>query len=876
MAQLTPMMQQYFEIKKEYPDTILMFRLGDFYEMFFDDAKTASKELELVLTGRNCGQEERAPMCGVPFHSADGYIARLVAKGYKVAICEQTEDPASAKGLVKRDVIRVVTPGTVIESSMLDESKNNYLACVCQDNMGAGLCFADVSTGEVHVTSIENENPTADIINELGRYLPKEILLNPTAAVSPEIKEFIVKRMNSTAEMLADERFNYNDCLKTVLNHFKKDSLEQFSFEFANSAVRALGVALQYLYETQKTDLENIREIDYYSGARYMRLDLAARRNLELTETMRSREKKGTLLWVLDRTKTAMGKRLIRSWVEQPLLNCAQISRRHNAVDELCQNTELLGDVTEALSGIHDLERLMTRIAYGTANARELRSLSSAIEKLNPVRELLKDTKCAMLREIHDEIDPLEDVFTLIDSAIVEEPPFTVREGGMIKDGFHEELDSLHSMVSDGKGFLAGIEAAEQERTGIKKLKIGYNRVFGYYIEVSNSYKELVPEDYIRKQTLTNCERYITQELKDLESKVLGAQERMVQLEFQIFSDVRTRVADELHRVQSTAHAVARLDVLSSFAQVAVRYDYCRPVVDGSDVLKITDGRHPVVEKMLNDALFVPNDTVLDNGENRCAIITGPNMAGKSTYMRQVALIVLMAQIGSFVPARDAHIGIVDSIFTRVGASDDLAAGQSTFMVEMSEVAAILTHATSKSLIILDEIGRGTSTYDGMSIARAVLEFTADPKKLGAKTLFATHYHELTELEGILEGVKNYNIAVKKRGDDITFLRRIVRGGADGSYGIEVAKLAGVPNSVVKRARVILKALESSAVSVVSQKEVSNAEEESSFQETDVQMSLTGNAHAELISELKMLDVNTLTPIEAMSKLYEFVKLANT
>lgn len=876
MAQFTPMMQQYFEVKKEYPDAILMYRLGDFYEMFFEDAEIASKELELVLTGRNCGQEERAPMCGVPFHSAESYIARLVANGHKVAICEQTEDPATAKGLVKRDVIRVVTPGTVIESSMLDESQNNYLACICQDNMGAGVCFVDVSTGEVHVTSIENENPQTDIINELGRFLPKEILMNAASSVSHEIKDFIVKRMNSSAELLAEERFNYNDCLKTVLHHFKKDSLEQFNFEFANSAVRALGVALQYLYETQKTDLENIREIDYYSGARYMRLDLAARRNLELTQTMRNREKKGTLLWVLDNTKTAMGKRLIRSWVEQPLLSCAQISRRHNAVDELCESTELRQDIIEHLSGIYDLERLMTRIAYGTANARELRSLSSAIEKLNPLRNLITDCKCEMLREIYNEIDPLEDIFSLIDSAIMEEPPFTVREGGMIKDGFHEELDSLHSMVSDGKGFLAKIEAEEQERTGIKKLKIGYNRVFGYYIEVSNSYKELVPETYIRKQTLTNCERYITQELKELESKVLGAQERMVQLEFQIFSDVRERIAEQLHRVQSTAHAVARLDVLCSFAQVAVRYDYSRPVVDGSSVLKITDGRHPVVEKMLNDSLFVPNDTMLDSGENRCAIITGPNMAGKSTYMRQVALIVLMAQIGSFVPARDAHIGIVDSIFTRVGASDDLAAGQSTFMVEMSEVASILNHATSKSLIILDEIGRGTSTYDGMSIARAVLEFAADPKKLGAKTLFATHYHELTELEGILEGVKNYNIAVKKRGDDITFLRRIVRGGADGSYGIEVAKLAGVPNSVVKRARVILKELESSAASVVSQKEVSlnsDIPEEETFEE---QMSMSSNAHEELILSLRNLDVNTLTPIEAMTKLYEFVKLANT
>lgn len=875
MAPLTPMMQQYLEVKQQYPDAILMFRLGDFYEMFFEDAKTASRELELVLTGRDCGQEERAPMCGVPFHSADSYIARLVAKGYKVAICEQLEDPALAKGIVKRDVIRVVTPGTVIENSMLDESRNNYLACVCVGEDGAGLCFADVSTGEVHLTDFSADGCEDALMNEFGRYMPSEALMNAGAAVLPKFKSFLSKRMNLTAELLEDEQFDLAACTGLVLRHFQKASLDELELSSAPDAVRALGAALVYLKEAQKAELDNIRELDFYSSARFMRLDLAARRNLELTRTMRSGEKRGTLLWVLDRTKTAMGKRLIRSWVEQPLLSCAQISRRLNAVDELFSDTMLRRDEIENLTGIYDLERLMTRIAYGTANARELRSLSAAIEKLAPLRARLEGCKSAMLCEIFRDIDPLEDLFTLVDSAIVEEPPFTVREGGMIKPGFHEELDSLHALVTDGKGFLAQIEQREQERTGIKKLKIGYNRVFGYYIEVSNSYKELVPEDYIRKQTLSNCERFITQELKELESKVLGAQERMVQLEYQIFSDVRTRVADELYRVQRTAHAVARLDVLCSFAQTAVSYDYTRPVVDASDRLEITDGRHPVVERMLEDAPFVPNDTALDCKDYRCAIITGPNMAGKSTYMRQVALITLMAQIGSFVPARSAQIGVVDSIFTRVGASDDLAAGQSTFMVEMSEVASILQNATAKSLILLDEIGRGTSTYDGMSIARAVLEFCADSKKLGAKTLFATHYHELTELENQVAGVKNYNIAVKKRGDEITFLRRIIRGGADGSYGVEVAKLAGVPVSVVKRARVILKALEGGARSGAGPAEIPDAAELPEEEENPLlQISIAGNTNAEIMEQLKNIDVNTLTPIEALTMLHELVRKA--
>lgn len=875
MPPLTPMMQQYLEVKKQNPDAILMFRLGDFYEMFFEDAKTASRELELVLTGRDCGQEERAPMCGVPFHSADGYIARLVAKGYKVAICEQLEEPAQAKGIVRRDVIRVVTPGTVIENSMLDEARNNYLACVCAGEEGVGVCFADVSTGEVRLTDFAADGCEDALMNEFGRYLPSEVLLNAGAVILPKFKTFLVKRMSLTAELLEDGQFDLPACTEQVLRHFQKASLDALELTSAPDAVRALGAALAYLKNTQKAELENIRTLDFYSSARFMRLDLAARRNLELTRTMRSGEKRGTLLWVLDRTKTAMGKRLIRSWVEQPLLSCAQISRRLNAVDELFSDAMLRRDEIENLAGIYDLERLMTRIAYGAANARELRSLAAAIERLAPLRARLEGCKSGMLCEIFKEIDPLEDVFTLINSAIVEEPPFTVREGGMVKPGFHEELDTLHALVTDGKGYLAQIERREQERTGIKKLKIGYNRVFGYYIEVSNSYKELAPDDYIRKQTLSNCERYITQELKELESKVLSAQERMVQLEYQIFSDVRSRVADELFRVQRTAHAVARLDVLCSFAQTAASYDYARPTVDAGDSIVITDGRHPVVERMLDGAPFVPNETVLDCAGNRCAIITGPNMAGKSTYMRQVALITLMAQIGSFVPARSAQIGVVDSIFTRVGASDDLAAGQSTFMVEMSEVAAILQNASSQSLILLDEIGRGTSTYDGMSIARAVLEFCADSKKLGAKTLFATHYHELTELETHVAGVKNYNIAVKKRGDEITFLRRIIRGGADGSYGVEVAKLAGVPVSVVKRARVILKALEGSAANGVGPVKIPDAQELPKEAENPLlQISIAGNTSAEIMVQLKNIDVNTLTPIEALTLLHELVRKA--
>lgn len=866
MAEMTPMMKQYLEIKKEYQDTILMFRLGDFYEMFFEDAKTASRELELVLTGRDCGQKERAPMCGVPFHSVDSYIARLVSRGYKVAICEQTEDPATAKGIVKRDVIRVLTPGTVIESSMLDESKNNFLCSIWLNGKSAGVCFADVSTGELSLTQLDSKSVGNEVVNELGRYMPTEIRYNSAVVKDDKIREFIKNRIECTADSIDEEKVNVDYCRQIITNHFKK-SLTELGIEESDEAICALGATIDYLTEVQKSGLDNIREIDFYSENQFMKIDFSSRRNLELTETMRNRERRGTLLWVLDKTKTAMGKRLVRNWIEQPLVNLAKITKRHNAVNELFSDSVLLDNETAAISDVSDMERLMARIVYETANAKELRSLLSTIRLLPDIKSGISECKSALLGETCKNIDLLNDVAELIDSAIQEEPPFTVREGDMIKDGFNPELDELRDIVHNGKGYIAAIQQTEQEKTGIKKLKIGYNRVFGYYIEVPNAFKELVPEEYIRKQTLANCERYITSELKDLESKVLGAQERIVKLEYEIFVQVRSRVADELYRIQKTAHAVATVDALCSFARVALQNDYTCPIMtDGNEII-IRDGRHPVVEKMMKDTPFVPNDTMLDCKENRCAIITGPNMAGKSTYMRQVALIVLMAQCGSFVPASSAQIGLVDSIFTRVGASDDLASGQSTFMVEMSEVANILKNATKKSLLIFDEIGRGTSTFDGMSIARAVLEYTADPKKLGAKTLFATHYHELTELENEIDGTKNYNISVKKRGDDITFLRRIVRGGADGSYGIEVAKLAGVPNTVVNRAKDILKELEEKgAVTVIRTVEKND---------DDMQISFASNEGNEIVDELKTIDINTLTPIEALQKLYELKNRAD-
>ena len=868
MAEITPMMKQYFEIKEQYADTILLFRLGDFYEMFFDDAKLASRELELVLTGRDWGQEERAPMCGVPFHSADSYIARLVANGHKVAICEQIEDPALAKGLVQRDVVRVLTPGTVIESSMLEEGRNNYLACVYFNLDKAGVCFVDVSTGTLHLTQLAAPGLMMKIINELGHYRPSEIICNNDAALVKKIKEYMNTVKETVLETRTEEDFDYTSCSKTILAHFQAGNLDKLWLESFAESVCSVGCALAYLREVQKSDLKNINRLDFYNDIQFMRLDVSARRNLELVETIRNREKKGSLLWVLDKTKTSMGKRLLRNWLEQPLLNLAKIIKRHNAVGELYANSVIRQDEMILLSSVHDVERLMARIVYGTANAKEIRALLTTIKVLPQIREPLERCKAVMLSDTYKNMDLLDDVEALIDNAIAEDPPFTVREGGMIKDGYNAELDSLRAISDDGKVIIASIQTKEQERIGIKKLKIGYNRVFGYYIEIPNSFKDSVPDEYIRKQTLVNCERYITQELKDLESKVLGAQERIVKLEYELFDDVRKQIAGQYDRIQKTACALATLDTLCSLAQVAAANNYVCPDMSKGAEVEIKDGRHPVVELMLDAAPFVPNDTNLDCADNRCAIITGPNMAGKSTYMRQVALIVLMAQIGSFVPASSARIGIVDSIFTRIGASDDLSAGQSTFMVEMSEVAQILENATAGSLIIYDEIGRGTSTFDGMSIARSVLEYTADKKKLGAKTMFATHYHELTELEEQIEGVKNYNIAVKKRGDEITFLRRIVRGGADESYGIEVAKLAGVPNAVVSRAKVILKDLEANDNRPATQHKNLLCEPE------EAQVSFHSNAAGSVIDKLKKMDINTLTPIEAMGILYELVREA--
>ena len=870
MAELTPMMKQYFEVKAQHPNCILFFRLGDFYEMFYDDAKTASQELELVLTGRDCGQEERAPMCGLPFHSCESYIARLVSKGYKVAICEQTEDPATAKGLVKRDVVRIITPGTVIENTMLDEGRNNYLCVIFLSDgaADAGLCFADCSTGEIHLTRLSGDEVALRVTNELGRFAPREVRVNDTAAENQTIQTFLTQRLGVTPDLAEGSSFDYKAAEQRILSHFHKDTLEEMGLRDQFSAVRALGCALDYLYATQMTGLERLNNLDVYSDVQFMKLDLTARRNLELLETMRNKEKRGSLLGVLDRTKTAMGKRLIRSWIEQPLINPAQIMKRQNAVDELFHDTVLRGDVIGLLSNIYDLERIMTRIVYGSANAKELKSLSQTIGRMAPIKDRLSDVTSALLCQIRDEIDPLEDVYSLIERAIVEDPPFSVREGGMIKAGYNAEIDELRFEMSDGKGIIARVEAEEKAKTGIKNLKVGYNRVFGYYIEISRSYTGEVPENYIRKQTLANAERYITQELKELEARVLGAQDRVVALEYQLFTEVRTSVAAQLHRIQATAQSIARLDVLCSFAEVAVRQGYTRPLIDMKGRIEIKNGRHPVVE-YIQEAPFVPNDTLLDNHENRVVILTGPNMAGKSTYMRQTALIVLMAQIGSFVPAESATVGIVDSIFTRVGASDDLASGQSTFMVEMSEVASILKNATKDSLIVFDEIGRGTSTFDGMSIARAVLEYVANGKKLGAKTLFATHYHELTAIENEIDCIKNYSIAVKKRGDDITFLRRIIRGPADDSYGIEVAKLAGVPETVVSRAKEILKQIDSGGLELPVPVHIGGR-----FESDDGQLSLMPAADNELIQRMKELDVNTLTPIEALQTLYELVKEA--
>lgn len=871
MAELSPMMKQYLKIKEENKDCILFFRLGDFYEMFFDDAKLASKELELTLTGRDCGLEERAPMCGVPFHSSETYIARLVAKGYKVAICEQVEDPSKVKGLVKRDIIRVITPGTVTESSMLDESINNYICCIYTADKNIGICYCDISTGEFAGTFLSGEDVLSLLKNELGKINPREILIGGDTVKFNELAVFIKDKLSAGVELLEDYHFKYNICRNTVAKKFGNARLESLEEKNYKETVCSAGALVEYLISTQKNGIDRLREFDIYFDEQYMSIDFNTRRNLELIETMRNKEKKGSLLWVLDKTKTSMGKRLIRAWIEKPLVNCGAIIKRQNAVEELVNNTMLRLELTDALQGILDIERLMTRIVYGTSNARELRSLASAFEKIPLVKKTIAEVNSTMLKSILKGIDELTDVYDRIDKSIVEEPPFSIREGGMIKSGYSKELDTIITDMNNSSEILAEIETKEKQNTGISKLKIGYNRVFGYYIEVANSFKNQVPETYIRKQTLSNCERYITQDLKAVEGRILGAKEKSVALEYALYEEIRNFVADNLVRIQSTAENIAKLDVLCSLANVSADNHYCKPDINIKGVLTLKDSRHPVVEQLLNDVPFVPNDVTLDKDKNRTAIITGPNMAGKSTYMRQIALIVLMAQMGCFVPAESANIGIVDKIFTRVGASDDLAAGQSTFMVEMNEVANIVKNATPNSLLILDEIGRGTSTFDGMSIARAVLEFVSDRKKLGAKTLFATHYHELAVMEDLLDGVKNYNIAVKKNGDDIKFLRRIVRGGADKSYGIEVAKLAGVPEWIIKRAKEIQKEYENGTaekINVVKKKQPEPV--------NTAQMSMFGTIlDNEIILELKKVDLNTLTPIEAMNLLYRLKNKIN-
>ena len=862
-SKLSPMMQQYLSMKDEHRDQILMFRLGDFYEMFFDDAVTASRELELTLTGRDCGLPERAPMCGVPYHSVDNYIARLVKKGYKVAICEQMENPALAKGMVKRDIVRVVTPGTLMEANMLEEGSNNYICSLCPRGERCGMAFADISTGSVLVTEVSGE---MTVINELGKYTPHEVIYAEELPQWRSVVAFLKDRLCCAAQAGEAAAYTEETARKIVTEQFGEDTVTRLVG--SPLAVQALGGLMAYLKVTQFTGLERLLEVKSYLPQEFMRLDVAARRNLELTETMRSREKRGTLFWVLDKTKTSMGRRLLRSSIEQPLLSVNSINRRLNAITELTRNSILISELAAELDGVYDLERLMTRVVYGNPPVKDMIALGATTARLPGIKELLGGVQCALLREIEQNIDPLEDVARLIGAAIDPDSEIPLKEGGVIREGFDKELDEARHLSKDIRGVLAEIEEREKDATGIRTLRIGYNRVFGYYIEVSNSFKDQVPAHYIRKQTLTNAERYITEEIKELEERVLHAQQEAIERAAELYEQVRAAVAAELPRIQQTAAAVAGLDMLCSLATVALNNNYCCPTVDLSDAIEINEGRHPVVEQLLDGAPFVPNDTKLNNRENQIAVLTGPNMAGKSTYMRQVALIVLMAQVGSFVPASSAHIGIVDGIYTRVGASDDLTTGQSTVMVEMSEVAMILREATEKSLLILDEIGRGTSTYDGMSIARAVIEYIADRKKLGAKTLFATHYHELTELEELIPCVKNYNVAVKKRGEDIIFLRRIIPGGVDESYGIEVSKLAGIPRWVIDRAYEVLSSLEEGqAVSEAKVHTRAKPREESE------QLYFIDEKAETIKKRLRSADPNTLTPIEALNLIYELKKL---
>lgn len=860
MAEFSPMMQRYLETKEEYKDCILFYRLGDFYEMFFEDAITASRELELTLTGKDCGQEERAPMCGIPHHAAEIYVSRLINKGYKVAICEQLEDPKTTKGIVKRGVIRVVTPGTLVESNMLEERKNNYIMSIYKTGIYFGISICDISTGEFYSAEIKDNNNFPILLDEIARYTPSELVINSMMAncldemnkIKERFENVYITKFND--KFFSEELNNINLRFNVVDNNERK--IENLAEKkLALSSINAL---VQYIEDTQKTSLDHINKITIYNLSKYMALDINARRNLEITEKMRDKSKKGTLLWVLDKTSTSMGGRLLRRWLNDPLVDVNEINRRLNAVKELKDDIILRGEVIENLKKVYDIERLAGKMAYGNANARDMVTLKNSLFKLPEVKQILKNCKSDLLKGLYEKLDELQDIYQLIEKSIVEDPPMTIKDGGIIKLGYDEEIDKLKTAQTEGKTWLVQLEAEEKEKTGIKNLKIGFNKVFGYFIEVTKSYLDQVPDRFIRKQTLTNAERYITEDLKNLENQILGAEEKVVNLEYNAFVEIREEISKNVTRLQTTSEVISSLDVLTSFAQVAEDFNYCMPVVDSSGTIDIKNGRHPVIEKILGEGIFVENDTFLDKGDNRLSIITGPNMAGKSTYMRQVALITLMAQCGSFVPAESANIGVVDKIFTRVGASDDLSMGQSTFMVEMMEVATILKEATPNSLVILDEIGRGTSTYDGLSIAWAVAEYIADKQKCGAKTLFATHYHELTELENKIEGIKNYSIAVKEKGEDIIFLRKIVRGGTDESYGIHVARLAGVPKVVTQKANEILRSLEKK--NILTGKKQDKKQVEGQFDMYNYKL-------AEIAHEIDKVNLNELTPIDALNTL---------
>ena len=860
MAEFSPMMQRYLETKEEYKDCILFYRLGDFYEMFFEDAITASRELELTLTGKDCGQEERAPMCGIPHHAAEIYVSRLINKGYKVAICEQLEDPKTTKGIVKRGVIRVVTPGTLVESNMLEERKNNYIMSIYKTGIYFGISICDISTGEFYSAEIKYNNNFPILLDEIARYTPSELVINSMMAncldemnkIKERFENVYITKFND--KFFSEELNNINLRFNVVDNNERKiENLDEK--KLALSSINAL---IQYIEDTQKTSLDHINKITIYNLSKYMALDINARRNLEITEKMRDKSKKGTLLWVLDKTSTSMGGRLLRRWLNDPLVDVDEINRRLNAVKELKDDIILRGEVIENLKKVYDIERLAGKMAYGNANARDMVTLKNSLFKLPEVKQILKNCKSDLLKGLYEKLDELQDIYQLIEKSIVEDPPMTIKDGGIIKLGYDEEIDKLKTAQTEGKTWLVQLEAEEKEKTGIKNLKIGFNKVFGYFIEVTKSYLDQVPDRFIRKQTLTNAERYITEDLKNLENQILGAEEKVINLEYNAFVEIREEISKNVTRLQTTSEVISSLDVLTSFAQVAEDFNYCMPEVDSSGTIDIKNGRHPVIEKILGEGVFVENDTFLDKGDNRLSIITGPNMAGKSTYMRQVALITLMAQCGSFVPAESANIGVVDKIFTRVGASDDLSMGQSTFMVEMMEVATILKEATSNSLVILDEIGRGTSTYDGLSIAWAVAEYIADKQKCGAKTLFATHYHELTELEKKIEGIKNYSIAVKEKGEDIIFLRKIVRGGTDESYGIHVARLAGVPKVVTQKANEILRSLEKK--NILTGKKQDKKQVEGQFDMYNYKL-------AEIAHEIDKVNLNELTPIDALNTL---------